>query len=405
MVSKNTDHLMAGATCLLILILLSVIRIAHGADFNIKNFGAKADGKSDDSQAISTAWKAACVSTDPSTVLIPNGKYMVGSLTFQGPCKAPVSLQVQGNLLSPIDLNIFNSPNGWISFQNIDRLMVSGAGTFDGQGSLAWSQNNCSKTGTCNSMPINLAFTSITNSKIQDISSLNSKLFHMNILQCKNVTLQHIIIRAPQESLNTDGIHIGLSSGINVTGADIKTGDDCVSLGDGSQQINIEKVTCGPGHGISVGSLGKYHNEQPVRGVTVRNCTLTSTMFGVRVKTWPDSPSGVASHLLFEDIVMNNVSTPLLIDQEYCPYDHCKAEVPSRVKISNVSFKNIRGTSATKLAVKLTCSRRIPCKNVQMSDISLQYNGKDGPITSECKNVLKPSASGKLNPPACANYN
>lgn len=279
MVSKNTDHLMAGVLTCLLLFLLSVIRIAHGADFNIKNFGAKADGKSDDTQAMSTAWKAACVSTDPSTVLIPNGKYMVGPLTFQGPCKAPVSVQVQGNLLAPTDLNIFKSYTGWIGFQNIDRLMVSGAGTFDGQGSFAWSQNNCAKTGTCNSMPINLAFTSITNSKIQDISSLNSKLFHMNILGCKNVTLQHIIIRAPQESLNTDGIHIGRSSGINVTGADIITGDDCVSLGDGSQQINIEKVTCGPGHGISVGSLGKYHNEQPVMGVTVRNCTLTSTMF------------------------------------------------------------------------------------------------------------------------------
>ncbi|KAG2719461.1 hypothetical protein I3760_03G268600 [Carya illinoinensis] len=139
-------------------------------------------------------------------------------------------------------------------------------------------------------------------------------------------------------------------------------------------------------------------------GVTVRNYTLTSTTFGVRVKTWPNSPSGVASYLDFEDIVMNNVSTCLLIDQEYCPYAQCNAEVPSRVKISNVSFKNIRGTSATKQAVKIICSRSIPCQNVQISDISLQYNGKDGPITSVCKNV-KRSAFGKLNPPACANYN
>ena len=41
---------------------------------------------------------------------------------------------------------------------------------------------------------------------------------------------------------------------------------------------------------LGVGSLGKYHNEQPVIGVTVRNCTLTNTMNGVRVKTWPSSP-------------------------------------------------------------------------------------------------------------------
>lgn len=72
----------------------------------------------------------------------------------------------------------------------------------------------------------------------------------MNILNSKNVTLQNITINAPGKSLNTDGIHIGQSSRINITHADIKTGDDYVSLGDGSQQINVENVTCGPGHGI-----------------------------------------------------------------------------------------------------------------------------------------------------------
>lgn len=154
------------------------------------------------------------------------------------------------------------------------------------------------------------------------------------------MTLQHIIIRAPQESLNTDGIHIGRSSGINVIGSDVQTGDDCVSLGDGSQQINIEKATCGPGHGISVGSLGKYQNEQPVMGITVRNCTLSGTMFGVRVKTWPASPSGFASDMHFEDVMMNNVGTPILIDQEYCPYAQCQAQVRTYFK-NNFDLKLI----------------------------------------------------------------
>lgn len=86
-------------------------------------------------------------------------------------------------------------------------------------------------------------------------------------------------------------------------------------------------MTCGPGHGISVGSLGRYHDEQPVNGVTVRNCTLKNTMNGVRVKTWPDSPSGVASDMTFEDIIMDNVSNPILIDQKYCPYGECKAKI------------------------------------------------------------------------------
>lgn len=135
------------------------------------------------------------------------------------------------------------------------------------------------------------------------------------------------MINAPKNSLNNDGIHIGRSTMVNITGATIKTGDDFVSLGDGCQQINVEKVTCGPGHGISIGSLGRYHDEQPVIGVTVRNCTLTNTENGVRIKTWPASPSGVASSVNFEDIIMNNVSNPILIDQENCSYNNCLAKV------------------------------------------------------------------------------
>ncbi|KAH9745143.1 threonine--tRNA ligase 2 [Citrus sinensis] len=280
--------------------------------------------------AIASAWKEACTSENLSTVVISKGNYMVGSVTFKGPCKSPITLHIEGKLKAPVELERLSSQDGWIVFQDIDGLQVSGGGTFDGQGSAAWAKNDCRKTGKCSSLPINLRFSSVTNSKMQDVTSLNSKLFHINILNCKNLSLQHISINAPANSLNTAGIHIGRSNGVHITDADIKTGDDCVSLGDGSQQISIEKVTCGPGHGISVDTLGRYHDEQPVNGVTVRNCTLKNTMNGVRVKTWPDSPSGVASEMTFEDIIMDNA--------------------PSRVRISNVNFNNISGTSVTHLA-------------------------------------------------------
>ena len=146
----------------------------------------------------------------------------------------------------------------------------------------------------------------------------------------------------------------------------------------------------------------RYHNEQPVQGVTVRNCTISDTSNGVRIKTWPASPNGVASDLHFEDIIMNNVkTTPVLIDQGYCPYGQCQAKLPSKVKITNVSFKNIRGTSQDPVAVKLVCSKGIPCQNVAVADINLTYNGNKGSATSECANV-KPNVSGKVNPQVCA---
>ncbi|TXG55481.1 hypothetical protein EZV62_020737 [Acer yangbiense] len=222
---------------------------------------------------------------------------------------------------------------------------------------------------------------------------------------CKDLHFVRFTISAPEESINTDGIHIGRSSGIKVLDSNIKTGDDCVSLGDGCSDITVERVTCGPGHGISVGSLGKYEKEDPVTGVTVRNCTITGTMNGVRIKTWPDSFEGIVSNMHFEDIIMNNVGNPVLIDQAYCPWNQCNAKVPSKVKISGVTFKNIKDSRELlqlQLQCKLVCSSGFPCQGVEIADIDLTYTRKEAAAAvSQCSNV-EPKISGKMNPPACS---
>ena len=114
----------------------------------------------------------------------------------------------------------------------------------------------------------------------------------------------------------------------------IGTGDDCISIGDGTQDITVNQVTCGLGHGISVGSLGRYQNEEPVSGIRVTGATLSNTDNGVRIKTWPTSSSGVASNIHFEDVVMNNVANAVIIDQNYSPNSQCLNEVI--INITNI---------------------------------------------------------------------
>ncbi|CBI28389.3 hypothetical protein VitviT2T_018075 [Vitis vinifera] len=381
----------------LVLLLASAAEVSEGASFDVTKHGAKADG-SDISQALLAAWKEACASPTPSSVLVPAGTYGLGQICFEGPCKAPINLIVEGTLKAPVDTKNFKADAGWVAFQNIDHFTLSGKGVFDGQGPAVWGKK-CARSSYCGALPINLKFNFLTNSMVRDVTTKDSKQFHVNVLGCKNLSFYHFTVSAPEESLNTDGIHIGRSSGINITNTNIKTGDDCISIGDGSEQITIDQVTCGPGHGISVGSLGKYANEAPVVGIKVTGSTLTNTQNGIRVKTWPASPAGIASNMHFEDIIMNNVGNPILIDQEYCPYSQCKQQIPSRVKISDVTFKNIRGTSSTELAVKLVCSSGVPCQNVQLTDINLKFNG--GAPTSICKNV-KPILGGVQQPRSCS---
>ncbi|KAE9451851.1 hypothetical protein C3L33_16248, partial [Rhododendron williamsianum] len=77
-----------------------------------------------------------------------------------------------------------------------------------------------------------------------------------------------------------------MSSGVTVLNSRIATGDDCISIGPGSSNLWIENVACGPGHGISIGSLGWELQEPGVQNVTVKTVTFTSTSNGVRIKTW-----------------------------------------------------------------------------------------------------------------------
>ncbi|TYH79538.1 hypothetical protein ES332_D03G071400v1 [Gossypium tomentosum] len=206
---------------------------------------------------------------------------------------------------------------------------------------------------------------------IQDITTKDSKQFHVNVLGSKNITFEHFTVSAPGESPNIDGIHIGRSDGVNVFNSEIKIGDDCVSVGDGSKNLVINGVSCGPGHGISIGSLRLFKNEEPVDGVT------------------------------FEDITMTNVSSPIIIDQKYCPWNKCKINEESKVKLSNISFKNIHGTSAFPEALKIICSATLPRENVELADIEITHNEPTGPSISQCSNV-KPKVSGKQNPVACS---
>lgn len=85
---------------------------------------------------------------------------------------------------------------------------------------------------------------------ISGLTSINSQLMHLVINSCNNVMVRNVRIVAPDLSPNTDGIHVQYSTGVTITGSSIKTGDDCISIGPGTRNLWMEKIQCGPGHGV-----------------------------------------------------------------------------------------------------------------------------------------------------------
>ena len=100
------------------------------------------------------AWKDACASPTPSKVVIPSGIYNLKIAKFEGPCKAPIVFQLQGTLKAQTNPSGFNEGEGWITFLRIDKLTLTGGGTFDGQGKNTWGIKQCSSIKYCNKLPI-----------------------------------------------------------------------------------------------------------------------------------------------------------------------------------------------------------------------------------------------------------
>ncbi|CAL9108094.1 unnamed protein product, partial [Musa textilis] len=162
----------------------------------------------------------------------------------------------------------------------------------------------------------------------------------------------------------------------------------------------IERVFCGPGHGISIGSLGKAQGlqEESVRNVTVKTVTFSGTQNGVRIKTWGTRIRGQVRGVVFEDALMRNVQNPIIIDQNYCPGNKGCPGQSSGIKISQVKYNNIRGTSATPVAVNFDCSPSNPCSGITLQDIKLSYHSQRA--QSSCK-YANGVASGLNVPPSC----
>ncbi|KAI3459250.1 hypothetical protein Pfo_015913 [Paulownia fortunei] len=337
-------------------------------------------------RAFIMAWNAACNSIGKATLLIPPGVYKLGETIFQGPCKSPfpITVLVQGTLQA-----------GWISFNQVNGLILTGGGTIDGQGQVLWQYNDCKMNPNCVLLPASIYMNNVINAKVMSINLINSMGFHMHITGSYLISLHSLTITAPENSPNTDGLHVSKSNTVKVSRSVIRTGDDCVSIGQGSTNVTINEITCGPGHGISVGSLGKQPKELDVRGLAVTNCTLLGTTNGIRIKTYPASDPSRASGMLFQDIAMDNVKNPIIIDQNY----GTKSTKPSLVTIRDVIYQNIKGTTVSPVAVSLMCSSQVPCQNVHFQNIDLQFKGNARP-TAICANA-KVGYSGLQVPPPC----
>ncbi|CAN6441831.1 unnamed protein product [Victoria cruziana] len=376
-------------------------RIESMTHVSVKDFGAKGDGYAFDTEAFIRAWRIAC-SFSPSVLEVPRGEtFVIGPIDFSGGCPSQVVLLISGKIVAPEDPDLWEgwNPRRWLYFHGVDRLTVKGGGTIDGRGSKWWDRScKINSSNPCEPAPTAITFHRSKQLHVKNLELLNSQQMHVSFTECHNVTVSDLKVTAPPESPNTDGIHISGCSHVSVKNVAIKTGDDCISIASHSSKVRLINVTCGPGHGISIGSLGRNNSWAEVYDVLVDGAFLNNTDNGVRIKTWQGG-TGFVEEVTFKNIVMDNVSNPIIVDQYYCDSIVPCPNQTTNVKVNGINFSNIRGTSATIEAIRFACSDRFPCQNLYLEDIQLnQALGE--PAEAFCWNASGRS-SGSVCPSPC----
>ncbi|KAA8529592.1 hypothetical protein F0562_034308 [Nyssa sinensis] len=367
---------------------------------DVLDYGAKGDGKTDDTKAFQAAWAAAC-KVEASTIIVPSEYvFLVGPISFSGPyCQPNIVFQLDGTIIAPTSSKAWGSGLfQWLEFTKLKGITVKGNGIIDGRGSVWWQDspfedpiddetklivplNNTVEENPPSPLssslggkmpgikPTALRFYGSFNVTVTGITIQNSPQCHLKFDSCMGVSVYNMSVSSPGDSPNTDGIHLQNSRDVLIRSVNLACGDDCVSIQTGCTNIYVHNVNCGPGHGISIGGLGKDYTKACVSNITVRDIIMHNTMNGVRIKTWQGG-SGSVQGILFSNIQVSEVQIPIVIDQYYCDKSTCKNQT-SAVALSGITYEKIRGTYTVQ-PVHLACSDSLPCREVTLTAIELR---------------------------------
>ncbi|RLN28342.1 hypothetical protein C2845_PM05G30700 [Panicum miliaceum] len=398
------------APVLLLLAAVVAVLLPDAAESRIlltlDDFGAVGDGVADDTKAFASAWAAACAAADNVILNVPAGKtFRIWPLTLAGPCSSEIKLLISGNIVAP------ESPSDWgpgvrrqwLHFHKVQDLKVTGGGIIDGRGQQWWARSSCEeKNCTAQPAPKAVHFEDCQGISVKGITLQNSQQYHLTFTRSSNVEANYLRVTSPEDSFDTKGIHLVDSKNVHVMDNLISTGDDCVSIVGNCTDVRLRAISCGPGHGISIGTLGVNGSVDYVEKIKVDTLFISNAENGVRVKTAKNGVGGFARKVKFESIVMRNITNPIIVDQGNSDDPADSSEAPTAttaVQVEKINYIDIRGTSASEHAVTFSCSDAKPCRHLSLTNVNLtRVDGRKA--SSYCRKAFGKSI-GTVIPESC----
>jgi len=399
--------------------------------YNIRDFGAKGDGKTLDTVAVQAAIDA-CSGHRGGTVLVPAGVFVIGTVEMKSNVRLHIA--AQGKLLGSADGTQYHGAHtiplsgdttlrdgnvGLIYAVAAENITIEGPGTIDGQGAefRRPARGVAPPSGRGgDDRPYHLLFYRCKNLRIRDLFLFDSAYHSVRVIESNFVWCDglHIYNRV---NGNNDGLHFISSQYIHVSNCDVQSQDDACALFGSCKFVTVTNSTFSTRWAVFRFGGGNPEN------VTISNCVIYET-YGCPIKM-QFGPESQAQNILFSNLVMQDVTGPVSIDlNNRPPHDGGAAQPAQKGFVRNIMFSGIRarvlGTGRqfpdipfhqgyrpgeTRQCIVLNCIQDSYLENVVFSDVHVTYDG--GGTAEEAQRQI-PQIAGEYfemgTPPAYGLY-
>lgn len=355
----------------------------ESATLNVLEFGAKGDGKQDDTLFLQTA----ILACPPSgRVLVPEGTYRVTSVFL----KSHICLELEkGAVLSaftererfPVLPGSVSADNeagellygtwegerdacftGILNGIDVEDVTVTGEGIIDGNATWEnwWKESKIKRIAW---RPRLVYLCRCKNITVEGITVQNSPSWTVHPYFSECLKFYNMKIMNPSYSPNTDGLNPESCNDVEIAGVYFSVGDDCIAVKSGklamgekykkpSEKIRVRHCHMQDGHGaVTIGS----ECAGGVKNLHVQDCVFQNTDRGLRIKTRRGrGKQAVVDNVCFERIKMDGVLTPVVINAFYfcdadghSDYVQTKTALPvdSRTpRLGRFVFRDIKAT-------------------------------------------------------------
>jgi len=377
----------------------------QGPVYNVRNYGARGDGSTLDTQALNNAIDA-CSSAGGGQVLVPVGKYVTGTVHLKS--NVTFQLDAGAELVGTTDLNQYESftpPDGCMlpTIANWHRALVLANGAeniaITGQGVINGSNVVDAEGEEGVRGPHAVLFGNCKNVRLRDISVHNAGNYAILLEFTSDVEIRGIKVLGGYDGVHFRGWINNPCRNVTISDCEFYTGDDCIAGWHWQDTLVDRCVLNSASNGIRL--FG------PAKHVIVHDClffgpgryawrtmglnsrkNMTSGLC-IQPSAW-GATEGTVDDVQVSDVVMRDVGTPL----------HLAAVSPST--IGRITIDRLTATGIYRAAASIESWVAEPIARVDIRDSSLNFVGGFGPVWSdpaEAAMSYLTKESGKVEPP------